>query len=152
MKSVFRLAARRTNLRTQPPEPEAAPVSEKCIGLNRSHLRHAVGPIGEGDLTPQLLRPWWSFQRSAAVFNSGRCSGSPLWQQWVGGGRSGFGQRRAESHIHPISNLGRERNGGFRRSSHESRRSVIEIDICVLPLWRSRRMSRSARWPRCPSD
>jgi hypothetical protein len=58
MKSVFRLAARRTNLGTQPPEPEAAPVSEKRIGLNRSHLAHAAEPIEAEYLTPQLLRAW----------------------------------------------------------------------------------------------
>ena len=36
MNSVFRLAARRTKLRAHPPDLEAAPVSEKRIGLNRS--------------------------------------------------------------------------------------------------------------------
>jgi hypothetical protein len=36
MNSVFRLAARRTKLGVQLPEPGAAPVSEKRIGLNRS--------------------------------------------------------------------------------------------------------------------
>ena len=34
--SVFRLAARRTKRGAQPPKPEAAPVSEKRVGLNRS--------------------------------------------------------------------------------------------------------------------
>jgi len=36
MKSVFRLAARRTKLGSWPPEQEATPVSEKRVGLNRS--------------------------------------------------------------------------------------------------------------------
>jgi hypothetical protein len=36
MNSVFRLAARRTKRGAQPPGLEAAPVSEKRVGLNRS--------------------------------------------------------------------------------------------------------------------
>jgi hypothetical protein len=36
MNSVFRLAARRTGRRGFPLKPEAAPVSEKRVGLNRS--------------------------------------------------------------------------------------------------------------------
>jgi hypothetical protein len=36
MKSVFRLAARRTSLSVGIPPLESAPVSEKRIGLNRS--------------------------------------------------------------------------------------------------------------------
>ena len=39
MNSIFHLAARRTKLGVQPPEPGAAPVSEKRVGLNRCHVR-----------------------------------------------------------------------------------------------------------------
>jgi hypothetical protein len=41
MKSVFRLAARRTGVCAMIPELESAPVSEKRIGLNR-----VVGTMG----------------------------------------------------------------------------------------------------------
>jgi hypothetical protein len=43
MKSVFRLAARRTSLCEVAPKPGAAPVSEKRIGLNRSPRRRGYG-------------------------------------------------------------------------------------------------------------
>ena len=43
MKSVFRLAARRTSLPAWAPKLGAAPVSEKRIGLNRSPRRRDYG-------------------------------------------------------------------------------------------------------------
>ena len=43
MNSVFRLAARRTGVRGLPLNPEAAPVSEKRVGLNRSPGPRAMG-------------------------------------------------------------------------------------------------------------
>ncbi len=53
LKSVFRLAARRTNVGACPPELEAAPVSEKRVGLNRSPdglwgLNASSSPDGAG--------------------------------------------------------------------------------------------------------
>jgi hypothetical protein len=41
--SVFRLAARRTNLTALIPLREFAPVSEKPVGLNRSPCRWSYG-------------------------------------------------------------------------------------------------------------
>jgi len=43
MKSVFRLAARRTGVCAMIPELESAPVSEKRIGLNRCPRRQGYG-------------------------------------------------------------------------------------------------------------
>jgi hypothetical protein len=43
MKSVFRLAARRTDLSVRAPKLESALVSEKRIGLSRSPRRRAMG-------------------------------------------------------------------------------------------------------------
>ena len=56
MKSVFRLAARRTGLSEGAPQSRAAPVSEKRIGLTRRHL-------SRGDLLAMQTRalgidPW----------------------------------------------------------------------------------------------
>ena len=41
--SVFRLAARRTDLTALIPHLESAPVSEKSVGLNRSPWRPGYG-------------------------------------------------------------------------------------------------------------
>jgi hypothetical protein len=63
MKSVFRLAARRTNVGACPPKLEAAPVSEKRVGLNRSPdglwgLNASSSPDGAGTGTfGRLNRP-----------------------------------------------------------------------------------------------
>ena len=58
MNSVFRLAARRTKLGVQLPEPGAAPVSEKRIGLTRPHLSCSrLRAISQA----QPLRAWHEF-------------------------------------------------------------------------------------------
>ena len=53
MKSVFRLAARRTGLSEGAPQSRAAPVSEKRIGLTRRHL-------SRGDLHAMQTRALWN--------------------------------------------------------------------------------------------
>ena len=53
LKSVFRLAARRTGLSEGAPQSRAAPVSEKRIGLTRRHL-------SRGDLHAMQTRALWN--------------------------------------------------------------------------------------------
>ena len=53
VKSVFRLAARRTGLSEGAPQSRAAPVSEKRIGLTRRHL-------SRGDLHAMQTRALWN--------------------------------------------------------------------------------------------
>jgi hypothetical protein len=53
MKSIFRLAARRTGLSEGAPQSRAAPVSEKRIGLTRRHL-------SRGDLHAMQTRALWN--------------------------------------------------------------------------------------------